>query len=288
MYRTTKIHVMRRLLILAIAAVLAGFGMAPAHAITQGQPDGGLHPNVGAVVADYDGESPGPDIVCSGTLIAPTVFLTVAHCIAFIQSQDLDVWVSFDPTYNEEEAAPTGLFGGTAVRNPLFGQSGGVSDTHDVAVILLEESPGITPATLPTAGFLDDQAADHSLQNQAFTTVGYGWTRIDKTGGPKSSVFRDGVRRYANQTFNSSSPAGSRSRRTRRSTTAVDAGTTPVAALLRRRDKQPGRLDHCQRRRVVSLARQDLSARHPVGPGLPPPVRHAALTGTRHRATRAR
>jgi hypothetical protein len=207
MYRTTKGHVMRRLLILAIAAVLAGFAMAPAHAITQGLPDGLLHPNVGAVVADYDGESPGPDIVCSGTLIAPTVFLTVAHCIAFIQSQDLDVWVSFEPTYNEEEANPSGLFAGTAVRNPLFGQGGGVSDTHDVAVILFEESPGITPATLPTAGFLDDQAADHSLQRQAFTTVGYGWTRVDKTGGPNSFVFRDGVRRYAKQTFDSLQPS---------------------------------------------------------------------------------
>ncbi len=38
--RTTKIHVIRRLLILAIAAVLAGFGMAPAQAITPRQPDG--------------------------------------------------------------------------------------------------------------------------------------------------------------------------------------------------------------------------------------------------------
>ncbi|MET0830401.1 MAG: hypothetical protein ABWY26_12815, partial [Microbacterium sp.] len=105
MNRTPKVTNVRRLRILVFGAVLACAGIAPAHAITQGQPDGGLHPNVGAVVADYDGESPGPDIVCSGTLIAPTVFLTVAHCIAFIQSQDLDVWVSFDPTYDEEEAA---------------------------------------------------------------------------------------------------------------------------------------------------------------------------------------
>src|SRR5437762_2343685 len=112
----TKVHLMRRLPILAFAAALACLGMAPAHAITQGQPDGGLHPNVGAVLADYDGQSPGPDIVCSGTLIAPTVFLTVAHCIEFIQSQDLDVWVSLDPAYDEEEATPTGLFAGTAVR----------------------------------------------------------------------------------------------------------------------------------------------------------------------------
>jgi hypothetical protein len=190
---------MRRFPIFVFAAVLACLGMAPAHAITQGQPDGGLHPNVGAVVADY-GQSPGPDIVCSGTLIAPTVFLTVAHCAEFVQSQDLDLWVTFDPTWDEQEATPTDLFAGTAVRHPLFGKAG-MSDPHDIAVILLEESPGITPATLPTAGFLSDKAADHGLQDQMFTAVGYGWTRVDKTGGPHSLVFRDGVRRYAEQTF---------------------------------------------------------------------------------------
>lgn len=200
MHRTTKFHAMR-LLILATAAVLAYFAMAPAHAITQSQPDGGLHPNVGAVVADI-GPSPGPDIVCSGTLIAPTVFLTAAHCVAFIQSWDLDLWVTFDPTWDEQEAAPAGLFAGTGVVNPLFGQ-GGMSDTHDMAVILLEESPGITPATLPTAGFLDDQ----SLTGQRFTAVGYGWTRADKTGGPHSLVFRDGLRRYAEQTFYALQPS---------------------------------------------------------------------------------
>ena len=53
-----------------------------AQAITFGQPDGNLHPNVGALVADWDPDSPGPDIFCSGTLIAPTVFLTAAHCTA--------------------------------------------------------------------------------------------------------------------------------------------------------------------------------------------------------------
>ena len=38
-----------------------------AQAITFGQPDGNLHPNVGALVADWDPDSPGPDIFCSGT-----------------------------------------------------------------------------------------------------------------------------------------------------------------------------------------------------------------------------
>ena len=189
----------------AMAAVLAVVGMAPAHGITQGQPDDGLHPNVGAVVADY-GQSPGPDIACTGTLIAPTVVLLPAHCAEFINSQGLDVWVTFDSTYDEQEASPAGLFAGTAVSDPLFG-AGGKSDPHDIAVILLDQSPGITPATLPTAGFLDDQAAAHTLQSQTFTPVGYGWTRIDKTQGPGGLVFRDGVRRYSQQRFSALEPS---------------------------------------------------------------------------------
>jgi len=196
---------MRPSLLLVFAAVLAVVGMAPAHAITQGQPDGELHPNVGAVVADY-GPSPGPEIACSGTLIAPTVFLLPAHCAEFVNSLGRDVWVTFDSTYDEQEASPAGLIAGTAVGDPLFG-SGAKSDPHDIAVFLLEQSPGITPATLPTAGFLDAQAAAHTLQTQMFTPVGYGWTRVDKTEGPGNLVFRDGVRRYSQQSFSALEPS---------------------------------------------------------------------------------
>jgi hypothetical protein len=63
---------MRRSLIVLIAALaVLALTAAPAGAITFGKPDGNLHPNVGALLADYDDESPGPDILCSGTLIAP-------------------------------------------------------------------------------------------------------------------------------------------------------------------------------------------------------------------------
>jgi hypothetical protein len=84
------------------------------------------------------------------------------------------------------------------VGNPEFG-SGGASDTHDIAVVLLRQAPaGITPARLPTAGLLDQLKASHQLDEQTFTAVGYGTVREDKTGGPHS-LFFDGVRRYALQ-----------------------------------------------------------------------------------------
>jgi hypothetical protein len=52
-----------------------------------------------------------------------------------------------------------------------------------VAVIVLDEDPGITPASLPTAGLLDELKAQHVLNETSFTAVGYGSVRdIKQTG----------------------------------------------------------------------------------------------------------
>ena len=53
------------------------------HAILNGTLDGNLHPNVGVVIAAVDGQLFSP---CSGNLIAPTVFVTAAHCVEYIES----------------------------------------------------------------------------------------------------------------------------------------------------------------------------------------------------------
>ena len=198
---------MRRPLILsfALAAAIVFAGTAPASAITFGEPDGERHPNVGVVVIDRNPGSPGPDITCSGTLISEDVFLTVAHCVDVLERVGQPYWVSFDSAYDEDASAPAGLISGTAIKHPLWG-SGGQSDTHDIAVVLLDSSPGITPAELPTAGLLDQLNASGGLRDQTFTTVGYGAVRVDKTGGPHAVEGRDGVRRYALQSFQSLRP----------------------------------------------------------------------------------
>jgi secreted trypsin-like serine protease len=188
----------------SVALLLVGMTLVltvgAAQAITFGQPDGNLHPNVGALVADWDPDSPGPDSFCSGTLIAPTVFLTAAHCTVSLEADGItEMWVTFSSDYDEDATSPAGLIAGTPVSHPDFG-TGGASDTHDIAVVLLEDAPaGITPAQLPTAGLLDQLKATRQLRTQTFTAVGYGTAREDKTGGPHGFLDADGVRMYALQ-----------------------------------------------------------------------------------------
>jgi hypothetical protein len=73
----------RRRPLFALFALLFAFATAvvPAGAITNGQPDGTVHPNVGVMVVDF---GTGPQRLCSGELIAPTQFLTAGHCTSFL------------------------------------------------------------------------------------------------------------------------------------------------------------------------------------------------------------
>jgi secreted trypsin-like serine protease len=179
------------LALVAAALVVAGAGRA----ITFGQLDTkNSYPNVGAMVAEFDGQK---DILCTGALISPTVFLTASHCTAFLESIGTpahDVWVTFDPTF--DQSSP--LQRGTYHTNPLFGGTAH-SDPQDIAVIVLDQPVlGIQPAALPTRNYLETIP----LKNQRFTTVGYGTVREVKQKGPQT-LFFDGQRRFADQGFRS-------------------------------------------------------------------------------------
>lgn len=185
---------MRKLLAFAGLALLASL---PAGAITYGQPDGNGHPNVGAIVAEY--AVPGQkDLFCSGTLISPTVFLTAAHCTAYLEANGLAAWVTFDSDYTSSSK----FYAGTMHTNPGYNQS--QSDPGDIAVIVFAKPvKGITPAALPSAGMLDRMQADGSLgQGSRFTAVGYGVHERTNGGGPPSFPF-DNLRWVAVSEFNS-------------------------------------------------------------------------------------
>jgi secreted trypsin-like serine protease len=191
--------------LLMAVALVAVFTAGAARGITFGQVDGTAHPQVGALLADYDNESPGPEVLCTGTLLAGSktssaVFLTAGHCTAFLESVGISqVWVTFAPSYDEDSTSTAGLFPGTYVTNPAYP---GKREIGDLAVVLLNGQPAATPATLAPLGLLDSLKASGALNAARFTTVGYGTVREDKTKGPQT-LFFDGVRRSATQGFRS-------------------------------------------------------------------------------------
>ena len=187
----------KRLLTLLTAAVaVAMLAVVPASAITNGQPDGNGHPNVGVMVVNFGS---GPTRLCSGELIAPTQFLTAGHCTAFLVSDPSPlIGVTFDSTYDPNTSVVVPATKVTV--DPLFGKDRG--DLHDLGVITLAYPVAATPVVLPTAGLLDQLAAHGGLNGQQFTNVGYGATGYAFGGGKPTFVnFQPAVRRISTSPF---------------------------------------------------------------------------------------
>ena len=177
---------MRRPMVIAALLVLPLLFAAPATAITNGEPDGNRHPNVGGLVNDEQ-YSDGTWIYCSGTLISPTVFLTAAHC----GEEGETVRVTFDSAY----AAGDKTYTGTFHADPAY--PGPSADSHDIAVVVFDKPiKGITPALLPEAGELSRLS-----MGQAFTSVGYGAYEVTNSPGGHQYLYDD-VRQVATGTLN--------------------------------------------------------------------------------------
>ena len=175
--------------LLAVLLLVVSSSPVPVQAITNGFPDTtNTFSNVGTVFAvGTDGQA---FQLCSGTLISPTVFLTVAHCALyfndFLAPEGFTLYMSFDN--------PIPILGLTDVNtlipvtqiipNPMYVQANDThpfnphhgSDPGDLAVIILplRVTQGITPAALPTLGLLDELTANNALHGVLFTAVGYG------------------------------------------------------------------------------------------------------------------
>ena len=118
--------------------------------------------------------------ICSGTMITPNVFLTASHCTAFFTQElapqgyvayvSLDGLIPFGPLTSHS----TNLLSvAQVVTNPNYNQS--QSDSGDIAVLILTKNVrGVTPATLPACGLLDQLSAQNGLKTATFTNAGYG------------------------------------------------------------------------------------------------------------------
>jgi hypothetical protein len=181
--------VRRASLVLAVVVVAVLVWGGVASAITYGQPDGNRHPNVGALVGTFDGQT---YPYCSGTLISPTVFLTAAHCDIGTST----VYVTFDSAYTSKSK----LYSGTFYGDPLYNQS--QDDPHDIAVVVFDKPiMGIKPAQLPTLGQFESVSKD-----QKFTAVGYGGQEALNQPSGHVIEYLD-TREYAVSTFNAVGPS---------------------------------------------------------------------------------
>jgi secreted trypsin-like serine protease len=164
-------------LFVLVVTALSLIIISPAIAINWGQPDTG-HANVGAIVVEIPGY--GPYQLCSGTLIAPNVFLTAGHCTEALTSMllylDLDV-ESVHVTFNQDALdEDEWLSVADFLSHPDY-YWGPSSNPHDVgALILAEPAAGIVPAILPEEGFLEGLKKEGELRKAKFTVVGYGGT----------------------------------------------------------------------------------------------------------------
>lgn len=195
----------KRLSLALLAASLAAVVSGAANAITFGEPDGNRHPNVGALVTNWNPNSPGPDQFCTGTLVSETLFITSAFCLDG-WPEGTQFWVTFAPVYDEDSPSPGGLVAVIDFTiHEKFGQPGGGADAYDIAVVTLGTAQSATPAELPTLGLLDTYS-ERQLRQLQFTTVGYGIVRTSKEGGPHGFI-DETTRMVAQQTLLSLEPA---------------------------------------------------------------------------------
>jgi hypothetical protein len=188
---------------ISAAAIACNEPLAPAGSqpkgpefITNGVPTGSDFRAVGALLFDF-GADGSLDGLCTGSLIAPTVFLTAAHCL-FSLPPVVQLYVTFDPALS---LPPGPLIAAEAFHfHPDFRQDDDAITVNDLGVVILPPgaTTGITPLQLPPAGHLDQLAAHGGLTGQLFLNVGYGVSASSQ--GPRSFSF-DGVRRVSKSPF---------------------------------------------------------------------------------------
>lgn len=170
----------KRMIFIVFSLILIlAFAVSPAAAITDGEPTEGAHPEVLLLIMDVDGT---PTYRCSGTLIAPTVFLTAGHCTSNYPGSPYtgmrvfnEYNVQDDPTY-PDPGGPNTVEAAAWFTHPLF--ETGPFFLHDVGVVILSEPielpAGAEYGVLPAPNQFDAYKTRRGLNPMTFTSVGYG------------------------------------------------------------------------------------------------------------------
>lgn len=189
----------KKITVIAVLVVVLALVVTPVGAITYGQPDGDGHPNVGLTLTDLGGDALW--LGCSGTLIAPNVFLTAGHCTHFFAQLGITkTWVTFDSIYTPGESDLIPIV--ASITHPEYDHNTGFNDVG--VVILAEPVPNAALGMLPPESLLDQMKGDGTLKDQTFVNVGYGATANFK-GGPPAQP-RDGMRRFSLSPYSGLTP----------------------------------------------------------------------------------
>lgn len=154
-----------------IIGLLFALMVGPALAVTDGEPDGDRHPYVGLMVAQDANRT--PLWRCSGTLIAPRLFLTAGHCTE-APAAHIEIWFAADVTDAKAHNYPfTGDVGGTPYTHPQYNPN--AFYLYDLGVVVLDEAVEMEQyGALPQLNQLDALATRRGQQDVTFTAVGYG------------------------------------------------------------------------------------------------------------------
>jgi len=162
-----------------VTLVLALAIVGVAGAITWGEPDGGEHPHVGTMLFWNPHLDPDFYYSCSGTLIAPRVFLTAGHCVETAGYTNELNYVRFDENPVADYYPPTSawlkkewLAVKKVIPHPNYDDYSEFPYTYDVGVVILKKPyDSSIYGTLPELGFLETLNGE---DRQDFVAVGFG------------------------------------------------------------------------------------------------------------------